>query len=378
MKSLDVDYAVNTEFRSFWTVYDALKAETHFKNALSLKWGGELHVKPFLDAHLGAFLRESPVTTSSLGPIFPLVKSAGFSLGAGLRVSRFQIDVAYVFAPRARLTDINDWCLGWGDNAQTYPGRVDHTGIAWQAFNYMRLHGVTTEQYVSCDFRFPVCNYPAYPDTFCLHDNWILGMWDKPLNERVRTVKYILQRFGPVAGGFMVFEDWARYREGVYLYDNVSPFGGHHSIEIVGWGDDAALPNGGYWIVKNDFGEAWGENGFFRIGYGECEIDMTVMFAAWNPDTKDPVFALKAGTRYYSAGESISLRLFARVPEGHTPAYRAEGLPRGASYNETTGLFTWTPGRDEIGEHEIWFTAWYDSFETAQKGTFIVLPARKP
>ncbi len=254
----------------------------------------------------------------------------------------------------------------------------NHTGIAWQAFNYMQLRGITTEQYIPCDPGFPVCDHTAYPDTFYLHDSWILGMWDRPLTERVQIVKYILQRFGPVASGFKVYEDWAQYRQGVYLYDNVSPFGGHHSIEIVGWGDDDALPNGGYWIIKNDFGEAWGENGFFRIGYGECEIDMAVMFAAWNPDTKDPVFALKVGTRYYSVGESISLPVFARVPEGNTPSYRAEGLPGGASYSEITGLFIWTPSSDQTGEHEIYFTAWYDSFETTQKGTLIVLPARNP
>lgn len=254
----------------------------------------------------------------------------------------------------------------------------NHTGIAWQAFNYMQLYGVTTEQYIPCDFRFPVCNYPPYPDTFTLHDNWILGMWDRPLDERVRIIKYIIQRFGPLAGGFMVFADWAEYREGVYLYDNVSPFLGHHSIEIVGWADDVALPNGGYWIIKNDLGEAWGENGFFRIGYGECEIDMAVMFAAWDPNTRYPVFAVKVGTRYYSTGELISLPLFARVPEGHTASYRAEGLPSGASYSETTGSFTWTPRRDQTGEHQILFTAWYDSLETTQKGTLIVLPARRP
>jgi len=254
----------------------------------------------------------------------------------------------------------------------------NHTGIAWQAFNYMQLNGITTEQYIPCDFRFPACGYPAYPDTFHLHDNWILAMWDKPLAERVRAIKYVIQRFGPVAGGFMVFMDWGEYRGGVYLHDNVSPFGGHHSIEIVGWADDAALPNGGYWIVKNDFGKDWGENGFFRIGYGECEIDMAVMFAKWDPNTPNPVFALKVGTRYFEAGTPIALRVFARVPEGHTPSHRAERLPPGASYNEATGLFTWTPGGAQIGVHEINFIASYDLFETIQQGTIIVMPVRRP
>jgi long-subunit fatty acid transport protein len=126
MKSLDVDYAVNTEFRSFWTGYYDLKAEPDFKNTLSLKWGGEIHVTPVLDVRLGAFLHGSPVTPSSLTPVLPLAKSTGFSLGAGLRVSRLQIDAAYIFASRARLTDVNDLFIRWGDNAQTYPARVDH------------------------------------------------------------------------------------------------------------------------------------------------------------------------------------------------------------------------------------------------------------
>jgi hypothetical protein len=131
---LNVDYALNTEFRSFWNVYYDLEADAHFKNILSIKWGGELHLTPVLDIRLGAFLHGSPITPSHLSPAFPLAKSTGFSLGLGFRVSRFQVDAAYVFASRARLTDTNDGFLRWGDNAQTYPGRIDqalvfNTGI---------------------------------------------------------------------------------------------------------------------------------------------------------------------------------------------------------------------------------------------------------
>jgi hypothetical protein len=30
------------------------------------------------------------------------------------------------------------------------------------------------------------------------------------------------------------------------------------------------------------FGADWGENGFLRIGYGQCEIDLAFMFAKWD------------------------------------------------------------------------------------------------
>jgi hypothetical protein len=251
----------------------------------------------------------------------------------------------------------------------------NHTGIAWQAFNFMQSNGVTTEEHIPCDYRFPVCDYEVNSDYYYLHDHWIVAMWDLPLAERIKIMKYVIQNFGPVASGFIVYRDWGSYQSGVYLHDNTSPMEGHHSIAVVGWEDDDTVPNGGYWIVKNDFGEEWGENGFFNIGYGQCEIDMAFMFAEWDPDRLDPVFSLKVGTRYYYVGENISLNISARVPEGSTaPRYQAIGLPQGAAYDPNTGLFTWTPLDSQIGAHEIQFIAFYDTCQTAQTGTLIIMP----
>ena len=250
----------------------------------------------------------------------------------------------------------------------------NHTGISWQAFNFMQSNGVTTEEYIPCDFLFPVCDYELNSEYYYLNDHWILGMYEFPLDQRVKIAKYIIKSFGPVASGFIVYEDWGNYRGGIYLYDNASPSVGHHSIAIVGWKDDPSVPNGGYWIVKNDFGEEWGENGYFRIGYGECEIDMVIMFAHWDPDTPYPVFATKVGTRYFYAKESIKLDITARVPEGHTASYQATDLPDGASYDEMTGIFAWTPDDSQTGVYEIGFMAYYDEFQTSQTGIIVIVP----
>jgi C1A family cysteine protease len=72
---------------------------------------------------------------------------------------------------------------------------------------------------------------------------------------------------GPLTACFVVFDDFFNYVGGVYRHVTGAEAGGH-AVAIVGYDDAESC-----WICKNSWGADWGEQGFFRIAYGECEID---------------------------------------------------------------------------------------------------------
>ena len=60
-----------------------------------------------------------------------------------------------------------------------------------------------------------------------------------------------------------------------YYYHGDITVGGNHGILIVGWDDDKIVTGGtnspkgskGAWIIKNSWGDSFGENGYFYISY---------------------------------------------------------------------------------------------------------------
>jgi len=83
-------------------------------------------------------------------------------------------------------------------------------------------------------------------------------------------IKRSLVENGPVLARFDVHFDLDCYRSGIYRHVLIDHRGGH-AVAIVGYNDAER-----YWIVKNSWGDEWGENGWLRIGYGEVGIDSKV------------------------------------------------------------------------------------------------------
>jgi C1A family cysteine protease len=68
---------------------------------------------------------------------------------------------------------------------------------------------------------------------------------------------------GPVVTSMNVYEDFLTYSGGVYKATSRRPVGGH-AVSIVGYSDE-----GRYWIVRNSWGEDWGEKGFVKVSWDD-------------------------------------------------------------------------------------------------------------
>ena len=102
--------------------------------------------------------------------------------------------------------------------------------------------------------------------------NSIFNVTGKTLKETIINIKYELLRFGPVAGGFIIYENFIDEYDGKTVYEKVKgkPLGGHY-VSIIGWDKDN-------WICRNSWGTQWGKLGFFymKMGIVECKLEENI------------------------------------------------------------------------------------------------------
>ena len=84
-------------------------------------------------------------------------------------------------------------------------------------------------------------------------------------------MKVALYEKGPLSAALFSFP-LMFYSGGIYdpLFSFLCPDSVDHAVTIVGYGEEDNTP---YWLVKNSWGEDWGEKGYFRIKMGICAID---------------------------------------------------------------------------------------------------------
>jgi hypothetical protein len=112
-----------------------------------------------------------------------------------------------------------------------------------------------------------VSGYYYVPGTMSKNVNFTSG------NES--NIRREIYHWGPCSTAMRIFKDFLKWDgKGIYKWDSeseqISAVG--HSVVIMGWGEENNIP---YWIVRNSWGNNWGDKGYFKIirGSNNCEIE---------------------------------------------------------------------------------------------------------
>jgi autotransporter-associated beta strand protein len=90
-------------------------------------------------------------------------------------------------------------------------------------------------------------------------------------------IQNALKMYGPMMTAVLSTND---------LYDSVAQLkanyraptaGVDHAVVLVGYQDDASIPSGGYWVIKNSWGPSAADKGYYYVPYGDLEYHSDIV-----------------------------------------------------------------------------------------------------
>lgn len=157
-----------------------------------------------------------------------------------------------------------DWQVDLSEADLFFCGAGKNCGSGWsptEAMQYAQTQGIADEScfpYQDHDMDCQVTNDRASKIVTIAGCDEIVDVGQR---------KEFLDQRGPMVACMAVYRDFFAYRSGIY-HHVTGDLAGYHAVCCVGYDEQA-----GCWICKNSWREDFGEQGYFRIAYGEADID---------------------------------------------------------------------------------------------------------
>ena len=144
-------------------------------------------------------------------------------------------------------------------------------GLMDNAFGYVVEHGICSES----DYPY-VGKVTTCEESLCDPVVKISGCYDVPSNNELALREAVSQQ--PVSVAIEAdTRTFQLYTSGVITSESCGT-NLDHGVLVVGYGEEDGIP---YWLVKNSWGDSWGDNGYVKIGrsnstssHGTCGIAM--------------------------------------------------------------------------------------------------------
>ncbi len=172
---------------------------------------------------------------------------------------------------------------GWMNLALDY---IKNNGIVdYACFPYLAVNGTCSNR--CSDYSTRLWNITDYTTNV----DGIPPAYDLT-NEQL---KQMLVDNGPLVLGVLSTDDWDPYSGGLftdYTCDNatIDWYGLNHGVVLVGY-NDTGNDSTSYWIIKNQWGASWGDNGYIYIRFGCSGIGLEAEYPAMvnAPDFKPKI-----------------------------------------------------------------------------------------
>ncbi|KAJ8710520.1 hypothetical protein PYW08_009035 [Mythimna loreyi] len=154
-----------------------------------------------------------------------------------------------------RLLDLSEQSLvdcAWGFENNGCRG-----GLMAGALKYVTTYGIPTE----LDYGVYTAN-----DGYCKMQNissvYNIRGFSQVTPRNPNALKVALFKYGPVTVGIRVSYKFVYYSSGIFYDTECDETGGGHCVTAVGYG---VRDGEEYWIIKNSYGENWGEDGYILM-----------------------------------------------------------------------------------------------------------------